>query len=310
MIYPIVSVSPVWFYIERRASMQFDILGEHDVDQGWMKETRDQVKSKGKILPRFQCRGWTSEDLQTFISSKAESFALASMIHQQVQKHKFDGVVIECGFPAFFPLLLSRLSQLLHHHGQQLIVVLPAIMTEEHKKYMQPDFLHAMAQYVDRFSLMSYDFSSHNPNGGPSAPIEWIMDNTEFITSLLGTENKHKLLVGLNMYAMSYLQTRAPEALVLRTVVEHLSERQGHRSNDEDVHHHHHLLTDDEDLNWDKESQEAWFIDMDEGGSRRGTVWLPTLRSIKNRVRFAEDYGVGLALWEVGQGLDYFYNLF
>lgn len=114
-------------------------------------------------------------------------------------------------------------------------------------------------------------------NGGPASPIEWIMDNIEYLTN---TENRHKLLLGFNMYATSYLQTRAPEPLVLKTVVEKLA-YQPKEIDDE-------LLDDldgeDDDeggeLNWDKESQEAWFVDIDEDGIRQGIVWLPTLKVI------------------------------
>ncbi|KAL9544084.1 hypothetical protein MBANPS3_007799 [Mucor bainieri] len=288
-------VSPVWYYIQRRtknrSSMEFDIDGEHDVDQGWMKEVKDEFTGKGKILPRFQFRGWTGDDLRMFVSNKAESQALAEKLMDQVNKYNFDGVVIECGFPAFFQVFLSQLSTQLHNNDRQLIVVLPAIMTDEHRKYMTPDIFKSMAHYVDRFSLMTYDFSSHDPNGGPSSPIEWIMDNIEYLAPEL--EERSKLLIGFNMYAMSYLPTRAPEPLVMKTVIEKLRDQPKERMLDDE------LFDDDvpdedsstEVLIWDAPSQEAWFVDIDEEGIRQGTVWLPTLRSIKNRVRLAEDYG-------------------
>lgn len=110
-------------------------------------------------------------------------------------------------------------------------------------------------------------------NGGPNSPIEWIMDNIEYITN---EQNRYKLMIGLNMYAMSYLQTREPEPLVMKTVIEKLTEQPKSmvdelldNDNEEDV---------ADELNWDKESQEAWFIDIDEDGIRQGTVWTPTFR--------------------------------
>lgn len=115
-------------------------------------------------------------------------------------------------------------------------------------------------------------------NGGPASPIEWIMDNIEYLAP--ESEERSKLLIGFNMYAMSYLPTRAPEPLVMKTVIEKLRDQPKERMLDDE------LFDDDvqdednstEVLNWDSASQEAWFVDIDEEGIRQGTIWLPTLR--------------------------------
>lgn len=84
-------------------------------------------------------------------------------------------------------------------------------------------------------------------HGGPSAPVDWIMDNIEQLTN---DENAHQLLVGINLYAMSYQETRMPEAKILSSLLETL---------------------DGKELEWDEESEEHWFEDGD--GSK---VWMPT----------------------------------
>ncbi|KAI8367880.1 glycoside hydrolase superfamily [Choanephora cucurbitarum] len=282
--------------------MQFDMDGEHDVDQTWMNDVRDISTGKGKVLPRFQFRGWTGDDLKQFISSAEESKKLAEEIYAQVTKYKFDGIVIECGFPGFFQLFLNEISYLLHRDHRLLIVVLPSFVTPEHKQFLKPEIVNSLARFVDRFSMMTYDYSTHDPQGGPSAPIEWIMENIEHVAPT--EEKRSKFLIGMNMYAMSYLQTRTPEPLVMKTVIEKLADQPVEV--DDELFDETESDDSTEELNWDKDSQEAWFVDIDEDGTRQGTIWVPTLRSIKSRVRLAEDYGVGLALWEVGQGLDYF----
>ncbi|KAG0188909.1 Chitinase domain-containing protein 1 [Apophysomyces sp. BC1034] len=230
----------------------------------------------GKIVPRFQLRSWTIQDFQALISSLDEAKTLSQQIVSLVVEYEFDGIVLECGYPTMFRTFLQTLSQQLHQWDKELILVLSPIRTEQDKRYLNPVIFNDLATFVDRFSLMTYDYSSHRQGGGPSAPVDWIINNIEYLTE---EKNRYQLLIGLNMYAMSYSATQYPEPLVMKDVLQKLGEQQSYSTEDSS------------DIIWDKQSEEHYFQYQSESDIGPTAIWMPTLTSIQNRIRIADDYG-------------------
>jgi chitinase domain-containing protein 1 len=57
------------------------------------------------------------------------------------------------------------------------------------------------------------------------------------------------------------------------------------------------------DIHWSSEAREHYV----EHGS--GRTFYPSLKSLDDKIKLARRLGVGLSIWEIGQGLDYFYDL-
>ncbi len=67
------------------------------------------------------------------------------------------------------------------------------------------------------------------------------------------------------------------------------------------------LKTHDPVIRWDQKTKEHVFDYA--VGSEAHEVFYPTKASIQKRLALAHKYGLGISIWEIGQGLDHFYEL-
>ncbi|XP_040868695.1 chitinase domain-containing protein 1 isoform X1 [Glycine max] len=149
------------------------------------------------------------------------------------------------------------------------------------------------------FSLMTYDFSNpHNP--GPNAPMKWIQIVLQL---LLGTSANRtqslapKILLGIDFYGNDFSLSREKVesadagggAIIGR---DYLALLEKHRP----------------ELQWDKNSGEHFFFYTDNKDIRHA-VFYPSSKSISLRSEEARSRGCGISIWEIGQGLDYFFYL-
>ncbi|KAK4316793.1 hypothetical protein Pmani_012051 [Petrolisthes manimaculis] len=288
-------VSPVWLQVRWGPDGTLVTQGEHDIDQGWVRDVRRAGASAGvKIVPRLLFDGWQPAHFRELFESASKRQQLAADIVNLIKKHGFDGIVLEvwsqvptASLLQRTPTLIRELAMAVREAGYVFILVIPPpVYLKNSPGSFTREHFQELIDAVDALSLMTYDFSSFQ-NPGPNSPLWWMKDCVEMLEPDATSPNRAKILMGMNLYGLDHSVTGGSHVLGQQFLQI--------------------LTTYKPKFTFDRASQEHFIEYKTKTG--RHVCFYPTLYSLSVRVNLANDLGTGVSLWEIGQGLDYFYDL-
>jgi len=292
------TVSPVWLQVvpsEDSSGSDYTIHGTHDVDKKWMGTLRKNAPGL-RIVPRVLFDKWSGQDYINLFREPRRAEDLARTIAKAITKYGFDGIVLEVwsqlGGQAKPQLIsvIKTISQAVRDRDKAFILVIPPpIYAGDQPGMFDADDMTNLANDVTYFSLMTYDYS--NPQRpGPNSPLPWVRKCIEILDP--DRVFNSKILLGLNFYGNDFTATGGGPILG-RDFVRLLEEAPTGSA-----------------FFWDDVSAEHLIEFKTDKKRSKHTIFFPSLNSIQSRLLLAKELNLGgVAIWELGQGLDYFYDL-
>jgi chitinase domain-containing protein 1 len=282
--------SPCWFTVGSDGVVK----GDHDIDAGWLNEMRDIVGDDGAlILPRYNLVGLSNmKDWKSFFDNIDE---FVKSIKRHLKNHGFKGLVLDGGhMTASINNFREELLNFLVKFGNEMkkdnyvvgLVLSPYVAAEQSKGFVSSDLIF-IADHFDFFNIMSYDFSKST---GPNSPMQWhVHIYLQLVPPEKRAELSSKIIMGIPFYGYDWDQSsNSPEAIINHKYLELLKEHKP-------------------DLVWDEQAEEHRFTYKSKYVDH--TVYYPTPKFLDSRIKFYKSVGCGIGIWELGQGLEYFFDL-
>lgn len=178
------------------------------------------------------------------------------------------------------------------HGGGELLLLVPP-----HPELFSPVQFAQLAPALSGVVLSTANFSAVRGQPGPSAPLKWMLaalkalePADEALPRLAATMSLHGWDFEVDGGSSPSPPPPRARAIDGREYVALLSE---HRPRH---------------LDWYPEAHEHVFGYSGTGGEQH-SVYYPTLKSIAERLSVLRELGMGVALWELGSGLDYWWDL-
>ncbi|VDM52778.1 unnamed protein product [Angiostrongylus costaricensis] len=267
-------------------------LARHENLEEWMEEVRKN-NSYVKIVPRVLFDDWSPDHINQFIQHEAWMNRCLGDLINLLTRSNFDGAVIEFWSKVMIHTrgeavnllveMMNSWGSTFHKRNMQFILAVGPALNPKNQitKMLTTSHLYALAENVDYIQMMTYDFPSTSPSG--VAPYDWVEQNVKSLLDRAPPDLAIHLMLGLNHYGYEYTSD-GMQAINFDQYLKKLRQA-------------------DNKLEWDANAKEHVLVTFD------SKIYYPSLTSVEMRLNIARKYGVGVGIWDFGQGLNYFTQL-
>jgi spore germination protein len=208
-----------------------------------------------------------------------------------INKYDYNGVNIDFEFiPSWtrnsYTAFIKELSEKLHRENKILTIsVFPKIDVpiELQGAY---DY-SALAPYIDRMVIMTYDHHWSTSTAGPIAPIDWVEKNISYTIEYLPAD---KILLGIANYGYDWPDTGLSRDISSKEAIKIANEKGA-------------------ELQWDTKSQSPYFYYWDNEGQKH-EVWFENSYSLEFKLNLVNKYNLqGIAIWRLGNETERFWKI-
>lgn len=274
-------VSPFWYTITSNGELKTKYDGPQS-------KVSSFTRQHGQLLIPLINNDKTNSSMLT--NANLRQRAIEDIV-ALVQRNNYAGINIDFEYiPPWtrdgYTTFIRELSKKLHARGKLLhISVFPKIGVPEemHGAY---DY-KALAPYVDRFIIMTYDNHWSSGPAGPIAPINWVEDNIRYALRYVPA---NKILLGIANYGYDWPSSGNGKDIAAKKAIE-LATKKGVR------------------IEWDSTNKVPYFSYNDSRGVKH-KVWFENSYSLDLKLNLVNKYNLqGIAIWRLGNEEDRFWDI-
>ncbi|CAD6197945.1 unnamed protein product [Caenorhabditis auriculariae] len=298
-------VSPIWFKARpyrQNGALQCKVEGSPDIDRSFMEALKAE-NWQISIVPLISFEKWGVE-APRFLRDTAAQTRCAHQIVDFLTRNEFDGAVLNmfttfsfvtrAASPGYKKMIYEAMEEFAQQFTDKSLEVIFSMVPSINSIFYENDAFSGtdFQRLTDMSTFLEIDLFGIPLDDEllEVSPYDWLYKGLKHAEN--GGANMSRVLMGTHFFGYQNtdpMNFPSPDSSLGEVANKELMEK---------------LKSGKVDIKWDADIWEHAFV------HKETVIYYPTLSSLERKFKLAEHFHVGVAIWEYGQGLDYFARVF